>query len=85
MTKYHFKIKMIRVDGEGAINTEWFHNKVSLRGIILDVTGAEEVVAVVERKIRHIKERDRSIIYTLPFELSEKLEVWLVMQSVELY
>ena len=56
MTKYHFKIKMIRVDGEGAINTEWFHNKVGLRGIILDVTGAGEAVAVVERKIRHIND-----------------------------
>ena len=80
MTKYHFKIKMIRVDGEAAINTEWFHNKVGLRG--LDVTGAGEAVAVVERKIRHIKERVRSVINTLPFELSEKLEVWLVKYAV---
>ena len=31
MTKYRFRVKMIRVDGEGAINTEWFHNKVGLR------------------------------------------------------
>ena len=73
---------MIRVDGEAAINTEWFHNKVGLRGIILDVTGAGEAVAVVERKIRHIKERVRSVINTLPFELSEKLEVWLVKYAV---
>ena len=78
MTKYHFMIKMIRVDGEGAINTEWFH----LRGIILDVTGAGVAVAVVERKIRHIKERVRSVINTLPFKLSEKLEVWLVKYAV---
>jgi hypothetical protein len=82
MTKYYFKIKMIRVDGEGAINTEWFHNKVSLRGIILDVTGAGEAVAIVERKIRHIKERVRSVNNTLPFGLSEKLEVWLVKYAV---
>ena len=73
---------MIRVDGEGAINTDWFHNKVSLRGIILDVTGAGEAVAVVERKIRHIKERVRSVINTLPFNLSEKLEVWLIKYAV---
>ena len=68
------------MDGEAAINTEWFHNKVGLRG--LDVTGAGEAVAVVERKIRHIKERVRSVINTLPFELSEKLEVWLVKYAV---
>jgi hypothetical protein len=73
MTKHKFKIKMIRVDGEGAINTEWFHNKVGLRGIVLDTTGAGEAVAVVERKIRHIKERVRSVINTLPFQLTEKL------------
>jgi hypothetical protein len=42
---------MIRVDGEGAISTEWFDNRVSSKGIILDTTGAGEAVAVVERKI----------------------------------
>ena len=76
MVKYRFRVKMIRVDGEGAIDTEWFHNKVGLRGIILDVTGAGEAVAVVERKIRHIKERVRSVVNSLPFSLNEKLEVW---------
>ena len=81
-TKFKFGIKMIRVDGEGGINTKWFHNKVGLRGIILDTTGAGEAVAVVERKIRHIKERVRSVVNTLPFDLSEKLEVWLVKYAV---
>ena len=81
-TKFKFRIKMIRVDGEGGINTKWFHNKVGLRGIILDTTGAGEAVAVVERKIRHIKERVRSVVNTLPFDLSEKLEVWLVKCAV---
>ena len=82
MTKYHFKIKMIRVDGEGAINTEWFHNKVGLRDIILNDTGAGEAVAVVERKIRHIIERVRSVISPLSLKLSEKLEAWLVKYAV---
>ena len=40
LARYKFRIKMIRVDGEGAINTEWFHIKVGLRGIVLDITGA---------------------------------------------
>ena len=82
MTKHKFTVKMIRVDGEGGINTDWFHNKVGLRGIILDTSGAGEAVAVVERKIRHIKERVRSVINTLPFDLSEKLEVWLIKYAV---
>ena len=37
---------------------------------------------MVERKIRHIKERVRSVINTLPFDLSEKLEVCLVKYAV---
>ena len=77
MEKYRFRVQMIRVDGEGAISTEWFHNKVDLRGIVLDVTGAGEAVAVVERKIRHMKERVGSVIKSLPFSLSKKLEVRL--------
>ena len=34
---------MIRLDGMGAINTEWFHNKVGLRGVVLDVTVSQTV------------------------------------------
>jgi hypothetical protein len=73
---------MIRVDGEGAIKTEWFHNKVGLKGVVLDVTGAGEAVAVVERKIRHMKKRVRSMVNFLLFSLNEKLEVWLVKYAV---
>ena len=82
ITKYGFKIKMVRVDGEGAINTEWFENRISSLGIILDTTGAGEAVAVVERKIRHVKERVRAIINTLPYPLTDKLLQWLVRYAV---
>jgi Reverse transcriptase (RNA-dependent DNA polymerase) len=82
ITKYGFKINMIRVDGEGAISTEWFENRVSSKGIILDTTGAGEAVAVVERKIRLVKERVRAITNTLPYTLTEKLEGWLVRYVV---
>ena len=75
MVKYKFRVKIVRVDGEGAINTEWFHNKVGVRGIVLDVTGAGEAVAAVERKIRYIKERVRSVVNSLPFSLNEKCSV----------
>lgn len=82
ITKYGFKIRMIRVDGEGAINTSWFENRISSKGVILDVTGAGEAVAVVERKIRLVKERVRAVINTLPFILTEKLEGWLIRYAV---
>ena len=42
---------MLRVDGESAISTEWFHSKINAEGIILDTTGAGEAITVVERKI----------------------------------
>jgi hypothetical protein len=29
ITKYGFKIRMIRVDGEGAIRTDWFENRIA--------------------------------------------------------
>jgi hypothetical protein len=51
-------------------------------GIILDSTGAGEAVAVVERKIRHIKERVRAIVNTLSYTLTEKLEGWLERYAV---
>ena len=73
---------MIRVDGEAAINTLVFESKLAALGIILDNTGAGEAVAVVERKIRVIKERVRAIINTVPFSLSELLESWLLRYVV---
>ena len=82
ITKYGFKITMIRVDGEAAINTLNFESKLALLGIILDSTGAGEAVAVVERKIRHVKEKVRAVVNTLPFSLTELLEGWLVRYAV---
>ena len=83
ITKYGFKITMIRVDGEAAINTLVFESKLASLGIILDSTGAGEAVAVVERKIRVIKERVRAITNTIPFSLTELLESWLIRYSVD--
>jgi hypothetical protein len=51
-------------------------------GIILDTTGAGEAVAIIERKIRHIKERVRAIMNTLPNPLTDKLIQWLVRFAV---
>ena len=64
------------------INTLSFESKLASIGIILDITGAGEVVAVVERKIRLIKERVRAIINTIPFSMTELLEGWLLRYVV---
>jgi hypothetical protein len=52
ITKYSYTIDMVRVDGEGAINTVWFETKLATIGTALDTTGAGEAVTVIERKIR---------------------------------
>ena len=54
ITKYGYNMDMVRVDGEGAINTVWFRTKLATIGIVLDTTGAGEAVTVVERKIRQM-------------------------------
>jgi hypothetical protein len=75
---------MVRVGGEGAINTGWFESRISSLGIILDTTGAGEAVAVavVEGNTRYVKEKVRAIVDTLPYTLTEKLEGWLVRYAV---
>ena len=78
ITKYGFSIDLVRVDGEGAINSVWFESKLASIGTALDTTGAGEAVTVVERKIRQVKDKVRAVINTLPYNLTEKLEGWLV-------
>ena len=64
--KRGIKVPLCKVDGESAISTEWFQSKISAEGAISDTTGAGDAVAVVERKIRQIKERVTGIINTIP-------------------
>ena len=64
ITKYVFSLNLVRVDGEGAINSVWFETKLATVGTILDTTGAGEAVTVVERKIRQIIESESSNQYT---------------------
>jgi hypothetical protein len=82
ITKYGLKMKMLPVDGESVINTELFESRIAALGIILDTTGAGEAVAIIVRKIRHIKERIRAIMNTLPYPLTNKLKQWLVRFAV---
>ena len=46
---------MLRVGGESAINADWFTTKTNAKGIILDTTGADEAVIVVEKKSNQLK------------------------------
>ena len=53
ITKYGYNMDMVRVDGEGAINTVWFETKLATIGTVLDTTGAGEAVNEVDKlKIR---------------------------------
>jgi len=76
--KFGLETAIIRVDGESAISSDWFKDKL---GDLLDVGGAGVAVPAVERKIRTIKERIRAVITTLPFELTQTLEEWCVRGS----
>jgi hypothetical protein len=49
---------------------------------ILETTGAGEAVSIMERKIRHIKERIRAIMNTLPYPVTDKLIQWLARFAV---
>ena len=76
------KTTMLRVDGESAIDTDWFISKINAVCIVLDTTGAGEAVIVVERKIRQIKENFRGIGNTLSYKLTKTLAIWLLKYVV---
>ena len=67
-------------DGEGAVHasTIWLNQQ----GVIVNPAGPGKHVAVVERKIRLIKERIRC--HRLPFRLSKSLYMWLVLYCVHM-
>ena len=75
-----FQIVLIRCDGESGIEADWLRENVD---IDIDTTGGESV-AVIERKLRTIKERVRATVNTLPMMLTETMQDWLV-QSVIYY
>ncbi|KAI2491389.1 Reverse transcriptase (RNA-dependent DNA polymerase) [Fragilaria crotonensis] len=64
--KRGFKITSILMDGE--FDTGGYRGELSALGITLNVVAAEEHVPEIERHIRVIKERARSVINTLPFD-----------------
>jgi hypothetical protein len=70
---------LVRVDDESSMDSEFFRAKLGDR---LDTGGAGTAVPVVERKIRTVKERIRAVINTLPYEITEKMEEYLVKGAV---
>ena len=76
-TKFDYKVHKVYVDGESAINSSWFKQKCE---VPIDVSS--ESVGKIERKIRVIKERLRGIINVLPFNLTQRMEGWLVYYAV---
>ena len=77
-----FTVKIIKSDGEGAINglSSYFNS----RGITVNPTGKSQHVPQVERKIRVVKERVRAHINVLPFKLTKLLLVELVRYCVQM-
>jgi hypothetical protein len=73
--RHELEITLIRVDDESSMDSDFFRAKLGDR---LDIGGAGTAVPVVERKIRTVKERIRAVINTLPFEITEKMEEYLV-------
>ena len=73
--RFALSISLVRVDDESAVASDFFQSKLGER---LDIGGAGTAVPVVERKIRTVKERIRAVINTLPFEITEKMEEYLV-------
>ena len=74
--RFGLEVERVRVDGESAMNTDWFRAKVGEGK--LDTTAAGVPVPIVERMIRTLKERVRAVICTLPFRLTVLLEEWAV-------
>jgi len=66
-----FNILALHTDGEGAISG--IKEEIQKNGILFNPSGPEQHVAIVERKIRHVKEIARGYLCTLPFKLSLSL------------
>ena len=76
-TRKGFNVTTIYSDPESGVKSEAMLAKFP-DGPDFDITGGEEAVASIERKIRDLKDGVRGKINTLPFKLSDALEGWLV-------
>lgn len=76
-----FDVQVIRTDGEGGV----LRGKVSLErsGVKLDVAGPGQHVSIVERKIRHLKEKVRTYEHSLPFVMNKHLLVMCALYCIK--
>jgi hypothetical protein len=78
-----FKVPLIKVDGEGAMNTDFFKGQISKEvGTLLEACGSDEHISEIERKIRQIKELIRCVYNMLHFNVPSSLLDWLVKYAV---
>ena len=72
----NFIIRRLHTDGEGGVIAS--QPQLEAMGVEVNLQGANQHVPVIERAIREIKERCRSVYNTLPYKLPSSLVVWLV-------
>eukprot|EP01041_Mallomonas_annulata_P032692 gene32692-55211_t len=76
----NFTVSALLVDGEGGILR--IREDIAAMGIKVDATGAGEHVPLAEVFIRVVKERARSILHTLPYNLPHILFKHLISYAV---
>ena len=72
-----FDVTRLNIDPEPGLIAA--ANSFADKGISVNIVGTNSHVPIVERRIREIKERVRGFINTLPYKLSPKLLVFLVL------
>jgi len=71
-----FQVKTLLSDGEGAIVK--LRTAIENQGIVVNPAGPQQHVPEIENRVRQVKERLRTHLSNIPFELAATLMVWLV-------
>jgi hypothetical protein len=79
-SKRQFKVVGLMTDAEASIVS--LDSFLAEQGIMLNRAGSGSHVAIIERKIREVKERCRATINTLPYRLPLTLVPFLVLFAV---
>lgn len=80
--KYNVVINGIISDGEGAMSA--LKTYLESKGIAVEQTSKNEHVAVIERAGRQVKERVRSFVNILRFELTKQMLIFLIYYLVSM-
>jgi hypothetical protein len=78
--RFGISLKALYCDGEGAVAN--LKTSLEARGVLVETTSKNEHVAEAERSIRTLKERVRSYVNTLPYDLSNIMIIHLVYYCV---